>query len=80
MSAYTNEVLLLLFISPTLGRIQKEMNECQTWMLMKRSHNIFYLGDEEKRELAFSLNTSETWVWNWLDPKVCKKKLEALCL
>ena len=54
------------------------MNESQTGMLINTSHNTSSLEDEEKHELAVSLNTSECWVRTWLDPIVCKTKLEAL--
>ena len=73
----TNEVLVLLLISPTLGRTQKGIDKSQGWML-KRSHNVSNIEDEKEHELAILPNTSIKWVGYWLDTAVCKTKPETM--
>ena len=55
------------------------MNENQTPMLMKGTHDESYLEEDKRRELAKSLNISATsWIADWSDPLTCRTKLDAL--
>ena len=69
------ELFLLSHIPPPLGKARKRMTPYQTQRLMERYRaNSNYLEQEEKVQLAQSLNISTKRIGDWFDQRCLKQK------